>query len=73
MKTYYFSVAIPTKRWLLYYSGDIQTLIVATTTGLTLSLPAFRLRPYTSSAGLHGSFKLVLTDQNGFFSLEKLN
>ena len=73
MKTYYFTVAIPTKRWLLYYSGDIRTLIVATTTGLTLSIPAFRLRPYTSSAGLHGSFKLILNAQNGFVSLEKLS
>ena len=73
MKTYYFSVAIPTKRWLLYYSGDIRTLLVVTTSGLTLSIPAFRLRPYTSSSGLHGYFKLVLNEQNGFVSLEKLS
>ncbi|MDF2186324.1 DUF2835 domain-containing protein [Grimontia hollisae] len=72
MRVYLFSVDIDYHLFLQHYSGAASTVIVRTDNGLTLQLPASRLRPFLSQLGVKGRFRLMVDENNRFKSLEKI-
>lgn len=72
MRVYLFSVDIDYHLFLQHYSDAVSTVIVRTDNGLTLQLPASRLRPFLSQLGVKGRFRLMVDENNRFKSLEKI-
>lgn len=74
MKTsvYLFSVDIDYHIFQQHYSGAASTVVVRADNGLTLQLPASRLRPFLSQLGVKGRFRLTVDENNRFKSLEKI-
>ena len=69
---HHFALKIPEEKWLRYYSGEIKTILIVTTAGLTVSISAHHFRPFTTKQGLYGFFKLTLDHNNRFLNLEQL-
>ncbi|OEE62212.1 hypothetical protein A1OO_08280 [Enterovibrio norvegicus FF-33] len=67
---YLFTLDISYHTFQQHYAGVASTVVVKTDNGLTLQLPASRLRPYLSQLGLKGRFRLVVDEANRFKSLE---
>lgn len=72
MKTYDFTADFDEEHIRLIYSGAARNIMVTTTEGLRIELPAMRFRSFVTRDGLHGSFRLVTDDSNRFIDLERL-
>lgn len=57
---------------LLYYQGQISTLIVQAHNGQTISFPALHIRPFVDAAGVNGLFRIRFDNQNKLQSLERI-
>lgn len=53
------------------YQGTIRYLIVTSDNGETVQLPASRFRPFVTTGGISGRFRLLLDDNHKFVALEK--
>ena len=71
MQIFHLNIRISEQEWLRYYTGQVRTVICKSTEGQTISIPAHRLRPFTTKEGIVGRFRLKL-DGNRFVSLEKI-
>ena len=69
---YYFSLNISKERFLPYYRGEIQSIVVTTNLGTTIQFPAMHLRKHLTAVGIYGQFCLE-TENNKFLSLIKLS
>lgn len=69
---YYFTLYMTYKEFLPYYQGQVQAVIVTTTSGKRIEFPAMHLRQFLTSLGIKGYFCLT-TENNKFLSLEKLS
>ena len=67
-----FEVSLSSERLLRHYRGDATGIVVKTTTGTTLQLPAVVFRKFITSAGLHGRFRVEYSDERRLQSLRKL-
>ena len=67
-----FEISIPNERLLRHYSGHATGIVVTTTTGATLQLPAVAFRKFVSANGLHGRFRVEYSEQNRLTSLRRL-
>ena len=72
MKTYEFTADFDADQIRLIYSGAARNIMVTTSEGLRIELPAMRFRNFVTKDGLHGSFRLTTDDQNRFVDLERL-
>ena len=59
--------------FLLYYQGQVQNVRVRAENGKTIEMPASHFRPFVSSLGIRGRFRLTLQKNGKFVSLEKIN
>lgn len=71
MHAYYFTLHISRSDYLRYYQGSAARVIVKAQDGRSLSLPAANLRPFVSHEGIHGTFRLIVNDQQRLQSLER--
>ncbi|PKF50754.1 DUF2835 domain-containing protein [Enterovibrio nigricans] len=69
---YFFRVDISYHVFQQHYAGIAANVVVTTDHGLTLQLPASRLRPYLSQQGVKGRFRLIVDENNRFKSLDKM-
>lgn len=69
---YLFNVDISYNVFQQHYSGAASAVVVYTDRGLTLQLPAMRLRPFLSQLGIKGRFRLTVDENNRFKSLEQI-
>ncbi|MGL6260478.1 DUF2835 domain-containing protein [Vibrio sp. WXL210] len=72
MNQYFFSLNISYQQFMRHYSGAASSVVVTTSTGVRIQLPAARLRPFLSQLGLKGRFRLTTDQQNKFKHLESL-
>ncbi len=73
MKEYYFALYLSYSECLDYYYGKYKSVQVTEDGGRTVRFDACYLRPFISSLGIRGRFKLTLTVNNQFLKLEKIN
>lgn len=71
-RCYHFRIDLSYQDYLLYYQGNVRAVVVRAEEGLTLQLPAARLRSFVTPAGIHGRFELELDEQNQTRRLERL-
>ncbi|KPZ56349.1 hypothetical protein AN393_01389 [Pseudoalteromonas sp. P1-25] len=55
-----------------YYHGRYSSVQVVEDNGKTIRFAASHLRPYISSIGIRGRFRLLLTSENKFIRLERI-
>ncbi|MBV7296860.1 DUF2835 domain-containing protein [Enterovibrio paralichthyis] len=70
---YLFNLDISYHTFQHHYSGAASSVIVHTDSGLTLQLPAMRLRPFLTQLGVRGRFRLTVDSNNRFKSLEQIS
>lgn len=56
-----------------YYQGHYNHIQVMSENGVTIRLDAQKLRPFITSLGINGRFRLILSLQNKFIGLEKVS
>jgi hypothetical protein len=61
------------KECMAYYQGQFSQIQVVSEMGKTIRLDAQKLRPFVSSLGIKGRFKLILSLEHKFISLEKVS
>ena len=71
MQEYYFSIHITYQDFEALYRGSVRNVQVVADNGKSIRLPAIKFVPWLSQLGIRGRFKLTLTTENKFVSLEK--
>ncbi|KPV94523.1 hypothetical protein AN214_03449 [Pseudoalteromonas sp. P1-9] len=71
--TYYFSINLNYQECMAYYKGHYTSIQVLSDCGKTIRFAAEKLRPFMSSIGIKGRFRIHLTTENKFISIEKVN
>ena len=71
MQEYYFSIHITYQDFEALYRGSVRNVQVVADSGKSIRLPAIKFVPWLSQLGIRGRFKLTLTTENKFVSLEK--
>ena len=56
---------------LLYYSGQINQVIVTTEDHINIQFPAQFIRRFVQADGVHGRFRLVFDGNNKLVSLDR--
>ncbi len=67
-----FEVSLPRDRLLRHYRGNATSIVVTTTSGTTLQLPAVAFRQFVTDAGLYGHFLVEYSDRHRLKSLTRL-
>lgn len=65
-------LALPADRFLAWYKGQADRVLMRSRDGRSISLPAHHLRPFLTHEGVYGSFVLKFTDEGKLLSLERL-
>ncbi|MDX9687564.1 DUF2835 domain-containing protein [Halopseudomonas formosensis] len=65
-------LALPADRFLAWYKGQADRVLMRSRDGRSISLPAHHLRPFLTHEGVHGSFVLKFTDAGKLVCLERL-
>lgn len=71
MAVYHFSMHMTVEQCEAYYTGAIKYVVVTCDDGMTLQLPIAKLRPFVTTVGIRGRFRLTTGPNNKFLSLEK--
>lgn len=73
MKEYYFLLNLTYNQCMDYYDGKYTSVQVTEDGGKTVRFAAHHLRPFISSLGVRGRFRLLLTVENQFIRLERVS
>lgn len=65
-------LALPAERYLAWYRGQAERVMMRSRDGRSISLPAHHLRPFLTHEGVYGSFVMRFTAQGKLVSLERL-
>lgn len=71
MVVYNFSMHMTVEQCQSYYRGNVKYVVVTCDDGKTIQLPIDKLRPYVTTTGIRGRFRLTLGENNKFLALEK--
>ncbi|AXT30247.1 DUF2835 domain-containing protein [Pseudoalteromonas tunicata] len=72
MFEFFFTINLSYEKCLGYYHGTIKQIQVTSDEGKKIRLPAERFRPFITSIGIRGRYRLRLTETHQFISLEKI-
>ncbi|MFC3032102.1 DUF2835 family protein [Pseudoalteromonas fenneropenaei] len=72
MREFFFYLDLSHAQCMAYYQGVIDYVQVVEDGGKKIRFPASRVRPFISTIGVRGRFRLILNDSNQFVSLEKV-
>ncbi|MGM0525460.1 MAG: DUF2835 family protein [Pseudomonadota bacterium] len=70
---YLFSVSMSYQEFTeIYYGGGAQQLVVTSTQGTRVAIPAGRMVPFVESSGVRGLFRLTVDQSNKFVALQRV-
>ena len=72
MIEYYFNLTLSYNDCMDYYHGRFSSLQVVEEGGKRIHFSANHLRPYISSLGIRGRFRILLTPENKFIRIERV-
>lgn len=72
MVEYYFNLRLSYNDCMDYYHGRYSAVQVEEEGGKTIRFSANHLRPYITSLGIRGRFRLLLTPENKFVRIERV-
>ena len=73
MQEYYFTLRIPYQHCERFYVAGANSVILCADSGQRVQLPSKNLRQWVDRNGLHGRFRLLISDENKVISFEKVN
>ncbi|MBC3767499.1 DUF2835 family protein [Neptunicella marina] len=73
MKSYFFQLSLSYQQCENLYRPGINSVLLRAESGEKVRLPSSNLRPYTQSNGIHGRFRLLVSDNNKVKSFERVN
>lgn len=73
MQQLIFDLALPAERYLAWYRGSAQRVLMRSRDGRSISLPAHHLRPFLTHDGIYGSFEMRFTADGKLLSLERID
>ena len=65
-------IVISADEFLRLYRGTARTVVAPARNGQMISFPATILQQFVSHDGVHGSFQIVITEENKLISIERL-
>ncbi|MFG0806768.1 DUF2835 domain-containing protein [Pseudomonas fluvialis] len=65
-------IAVSSDLYLAVYQGRANRILLRSRDGRKVSLPAARLQPYLTDAGIHGSFELEFSSDGKLLRLSRL-
>jgi len=65
-------ISLPAGRLLAVYQGRANRILMKSREGKSVSLPAHHLRPFLTSAGVFGSFRLDFSSDGKLVGLSRL-
>ncbi|HCP98256.1 MAG: hypothetical protein ACI9H9_000252 [Pseudoalteromonas tetraodonis] len=72
MIEHYFYINLSYNECMDYYHGRYSSIQVTADSGKTIRFAAHYLRPFMSSLGIRGRFRLILSNENKFIRLERV-
>ena len=66
------SLSLSAEKYLEYYRGYATGVIAYDTWGRRIQIPANILRPFVTSQGIHGHFRVRFNSNNKFQSIERV-
>jgi len=68
-----FQLALTQERFLAYYQGAAQVVMVTASDGRKVQIPASALRRFITANGIQGEFLLRVDANNKLISIDKVN
>ncbi len=72
MQAVYFRMELSRDQVLSYYQGMARKVVVTATDGRRVQFPAEHLRPFVAANGVHGLFKMLLSDEHRLIELQRI-
>lgn len=72
MIEHYFYINLGYNECMDYYHGRYSSIQVTADSGKIIRFAAHYLRPFMSSLGIRGRFRLILSNENKFIRLERV-
>ena len=73
MNRFEFELHLSPERFLDYYRGRAQHVVVRSTAGMNIQLPASLLQKFVLPDGIHGRFSLTCDEKNKCLGLERIS
>ena len=73
MRRYFFNAMLSAEQCYGYYRGDIKNVVVTTDSGERVQLMFKLFQRFIGSDGIRGRFRLIVSEQGAFVSLDKIN
>ncbi|HEB96609.1 MAG TPA: DUF2835 family protein [Sedimenticola thiotaurini] len=67
-----FRIDLPPERFVRYYQGVAQAVVVQAEDGRNIQLPAVNLRPFVTGEGVRGRFQLTLDDDGRLLQIDRI-
>ena len=72
MSEYRFRLSISAEKYLAFYEGVAQEVVVTLANGQNLQFPAEILRPFVAREGVYGTFVLRVSGQNKLLGIDRI-
>ncbi len=68
-----FSLQIPYEQYLRVYQGTAKNISVVADDGRRIAFPAGKVQSFLTRDGINGNFEMVLTAENNFVDIKRLD
>ncbi len=72
MRTFFFSLNASYGACEKLYLATNNAVVVRAESGESVQIPSLNLRPFVTKDGIHGRFRLMITEQNKVHSFERI-
>ncbi len=73
MQSYFFNLSVPYLKCEDLYRGGNHSVVLESDQGINVQIPAINLRPFITSQGIKGRFRLIIDDRKKVKSFEKIS
>lgn len=71
-KCFYFSINVPYIQCEALYSPSIPNIVMTAESGLNVQVPTSRLRPFVTTQGVKGRFRMTVDHNNKIIAFERV-
>lgn len=68
-----FRITISAHEYLQYYQGMVNSILVTTSEGKMVQLPAGTLQKFVDQSGVNGSFRVIYDNNNKLVRVERIS
>jgi hypothetical protein len=68
-----FQLAIPSEKFMSYYQGNAQNVVVTSIENKTIQFPASAIRQFLSHEGIYGLFEIQFDENNKLIDIIRID